>query len=376
MSQWEPNSAPERPEWADEISPPLSSRVAGSAQPEPAAGEPLAPQGRRYPPWFQIGPFFISALLFLSAFFAVFSPLPILLLGFRQVEGKLGSPARANASRARVLVCLAFVTNALFVFLAAGAESALVYVVFVAASTLALFELLQRKKTLEKAALGALLAMSLAAALSLGGYARFRHVNPFREIKQTMSGVMDQLATSLQSNSPPHSSGHVGDSANISSDDEAEATDAEDIQAWKQDAWKELPSAVGVIALILVWVNLLLLVRLNPGGLRERLEIGPGYFLGWKAPEWLVWPTIVSGVALFFDAGFVSEIGRSFFKIFMAVYAIQGLSVVAFFFQVWRLPRFFRMVGYLVAILLVLPLLLAIGFFDLWFDFRAKFRQV
>ena len=35
----------------------------------------------------------------------------------------------------------------------------------------------------------------------------------------------------------------------------------------------------------------------------------------------------------------------------------------------------FRGVVYLLAVFFMMPLLLSLGFFDLWFDFRGKFRQ-
>ncbi len=297
----------------------------------------------------RIIPFFLSALFFLSAFFAIFSLLPILLLAFR-----IESPKN------RLFALLAVITNGLLVFFAAGASSVLIFGVFVAAPSLVIIEILSRKKTLEKAAMGALLSMVVMAALALGGYSKVKRVNPAAEIKQGMSVVVDQLAASLQANSPKEGT---------------DALEPADIEEWKQEAWVELPSAVAVIALVLVWVNLMLLMRVNPMHLRERLKIDPGYFFEWRAPEWLVWPTIITGVTVLFDLGAASEWGQNLFKFFMAIYAIQGISVLAFFFNHWKVHRFLQALGYIVAILLVMPLLLAIGFFDLWFDFRAKFRQ-
>jgi hypothetical protein len=60
----------------------------------------------------------------------------------------------------------------------------------------------------------------------------------------------------------------------------------------------------------------------------------------------------------------------------MAVYAIQGLSILSFFFDVWNVRGVFRVLAFLAAIFIMMPLLLSLGFFDLWFDFRSKFRQV
>ncbi|MDR3608049.1 MAG: DUF2232 domain-containing protein [Oligoflexia bacterium] len=306
---------------------------------------------RRSPPaLLRILPFFLSALFFLSAFFAIFSPLPILLLAFRDYLPKY-----------RPLPWLALLTNAALVYGVAGGASLLIYAVFIAAPTLVLIEVLRRNQSIERAAVGALVAIVLAGAVALGGYSRVRRENPVAQIRQAMSSAIDQLAASLQQ-------------AN-SSKDSSEVLEPADIEEWKQDAWVELPSAAAIIALVLVCVNLLLLVRMSPRDLRERLKIDSAYFLRWRAPDWLVWPTIASGVTVLFDLGLASEIGQNLFKFLMAIYALQGLSVMAFFFRYWKLARLLQVVGYIVAILLVMPLLLSIGFFDLWFDFRAKFRQ-
>ena len=152
-------------------------------------------------------------------------------------------------------------------------------------------------------------------------------------------------------------------------------THAAELDAWKQGLMIELPSAVAVMGLILVWANLAAALRLNPGNLRSRLGIHPDFLQNWKTPEWLVWPTLVAGATLLFDLGPVSDVGRNLFKFLMAIYALQGLSVLSFFFAHWKIRRPLRMIGYSLAVLVMMPLLLSLGFFDLWFDFRSKFRQ-
>ena len=71
----------------------------------------------------------------------------------------------------------------------------------------------------------------------------------------------------------------------------------------------------------------------------------------------------------------MTDVGRNVFKFLMAIYAIQGLSVLSYFFNLWRVRRIFRILGYLIGVLMMTPLVLSLGFFDLWFDFRSKFRQ-
>lgn len=133
----------------------------------------------------------------------------------------------------------------------------------------------------------------------------------------------------------------------------------------------EFPSLVAVFYLVMAWVNLLLVLRFHRGPWGSDL----GFLKHWKAPEWLIWPTIVAGGLLLLDLGAATWVGLNFFRFFMVVYAVQGLSVLAYLFDHWKIFGFLRSLGYILAIWPMMPLLLAIGFFDLWFDFRAKFRQ-
>jgi hypothetical protein len=148
-----------------------------------------------------------------------------------------------------------------------------------------------------------------------------------------------------------------------------------DLEEWKQGVIVEFPSAIAVFSLFLVWANLVTLLRVNPNGVREKLGLDAGYLRRWKAPEWLVWPTILTGAFLLFDAGRISDVSLNVFRFLMAVYALQGLSILSFFFDAWNVRGIFRTAGYLAAVFLMMPLLLSLGFFDLWFDFRSKVRQ-
>jgi hypothetical protein len=58
----------------------------------------------------------------------------------------------------------------------------------------------------------------------------------------------------------------------------------------------------------------------------------------------------------------------------MAIYALQGLAIVNYLFDVWGLKGFFRPLGYVLTVALLLPLVISLGFFDLWFGFREKFK--
>lgn len=314
-----------------------------------------APGGkRRAPAWLWVSPFFLSALLFLSAVFTVIAPLPILFLGFK---------------KGRPWVWLAAFTNSLLVWLVAGTPSLITYLIFVAVLAVTCFELLQRRRSVEFAAFFTLVAMALTAWIGVNVYAKVEKTHPVAEIRSEISEFVDYFG---QGGGAGKGSSSSASNAQFRSET---AMDPADLEEWKQSLIIELPSAIAVIGLILVWVNLTLLIRINPGRFSERLGIPPGFLQDWKAPEFLVWPTILSGATLLVDLGPATDVGRNVFKFLMAIYAIQGLSILSFFFNHWKLRRIFRFVGYLVAILVMTPLLLSLGFFDLWFDFRGKFRQ-
>jgi uncharacterized protein YybS (DUF2232 family) len=196
--------------------------------------------------------------------------------------------------------------------------------------------------------------MLLTALLGVATYSQVRHVNPAAELRTQVTTLVGTIEKSLGD----------ADSANPLQTDEL-----------RDDLLVEIPSAILVFALVLVWANLVVLLRLNPRGLRERLGLDLAVLRRWKAPEWLVWPTIVAGGLTLLDRGWPSDVALNAFKFLMAVYAIQGLSILAFFFDVWNVRGLFRSLLYVVAVMLMMPLLLSLGFFDLWFDFRGKLRQ-
>ncbi|MGZ3687902.1 MAG: DUF2232 domain-containing protein, partial [Bdellovibrionota bacterium] len=230
-----------------EASPPLeTSGNIGSKS--PGGGAPLS----AVPWWIRVVPFFLSAFLFLSALFSVFSPLPLLVLQLRTGR-KLGWAAVA--------------TNCAIVLLAGGAASLVVYLVFVVVLSVALPEFLRRRLSLERAGAMTLLCMAAFAALFVAGYSQIHHVNPFHEIHAQVKALIDFLAQNMST------------SANWMSDG--------DLEEWKQNLLVEFPSAVAVFSLILVWLNLVLLIRSNPNQMRERLGIDPLVLRKWKAPDWM-----------------------------------------------------------------------------------------
>jgi len=128
---------------------------------------------------------------------------------------------------------------------------------------------------------------------------------------------------------------------------------------------------VGIIALFagaLLLVEIMILSIL-PG--TRQLIPGPA-FIDWKAPEWLVWPLIAAGFAVFLGKGLLYDGSVSLLVFLVPIYFVQGLAIISYFFQQRGTPPWLRAAGYLlVSLLSPLPLMVAgLGLFDLWADFR------
>ncbi len=136
-----------------------------------------------------------------------------------------------------------------------------------------------------------------------------------------------------------------------------------------------IPAIMIVATLFVVWSNLLL-ARLV---LRSKELFCPdfGRLNQWKAPEHLVWVAIASGVLLLFGHPGIKMLGINGLIVIMMIYFFQGIGIVSFYFEKKQFPKILRILLYgLIAI--QQPLLLvvvALGFFDIWIDFR-RIRKV
>jgi len=302
----------------------------------------------------QVIPFFLSALLFMSGFFSIFAPLPLMILA---LQGRKSSAVAAG------------VTNAVIVFFLAGPTSFALYASFVLVLAGVLSEALRRGVRVERAALATLTAILVTCAVWLTFQSQINGISPAAELKIQIDGVVTAVEQSLSERARQaliESAGPPGTTFTA--------------EEWKKSFIAELPSALFIFTLLMVWSNLWLVLRINPGGVRGLLRIELDYFRRWRSPEWLVWPTILSGAAIVssfwlkLPSG-VPEAALNIFKVIMAVYVMQGLSILSFGLAAWKVTPFFRALAFIAAVFAMIPLVLSIGFFDLWFDFRAKIRQ-
>lgn len=92
----------------------------------------------------------------------------------------------------------------------------------------------------------------------------------------------------------------------------------------------------------------------------------------WRTPDRLIWALIAAGFAMFLPFYPASLAARNVFIVLLGCYFCQGLAIVSYFLQRFRLPYGVRVASYLLIAVqhIVAGLVLAVGVFDLWGDFR------
>jgi len=132
-----------------------------------------------------------------------------------------------------------------------------------------------------------------------------------------------------------------------------------------------IPALIGLLSALTVMLNLAVFWRL--GGKQQQV----GYTLfsdlaRWSAPEWLVWPLLVSGFGWFIPLPPLTTIALDCFVCIVGIYFCQGLAIMAFYFKRLGMPPLAR--GLIYFVTLAQPVLTALvgaaGVFDLWVDFR------
>ncbi len=297
--------------------------------------------------WNKLAPFFVSAALFLSGFFAIFSPLPFLILGVTSGLGWVG---------------LAIGTNSALVYFSGGSTVFQFYLLAVGTIGIVVPFFLSRRMKVEGIIARTWIIQWCFVGILIGVYAIVRGRTPWEELKQVFASFFDVLMASLAPESRDQiiqsfGGGDVG------------------IAEWRKKTLAELPGALGIICLLLAWFNLRVLVNLNPGRFLSKVGLDRRVLNRWKNAEWLIWPTIAAWAVVLFAEGTASDIALNIFKVLMAAYGIQGLAVLGSLFDAYKIRGLFRILVYSIIFIVMMPLLLSIGFFDQWFDFRTKFRQ-
>lgn len=134
--------------------------------------------------------------------------------------------------------------------------------------------------------------------------------------------------------------------------------------------------AIGIISILFtIWINFIMVHQiLRKTGVLPQLY---STLSEWSAPPWFVWIFIAAGGLSFIAENQLHYFGINVLLVASFVYLLQGLAIVSFFFQKKNISMFFRwLVYFLIAIQQMLMIaIVAVGFFDLWVDFRKYFRK-
>ncbi|WDP88888.1 MAG: DUF2232 domain-containing protein [Desulfobacter sp.] len=131
-----------------------------------------------------------------------------------------------------------------------------------------------------------------------------------------------------------------------------------------------LPGMFLISYISTIWLNILIIRNM----LKKRgVELKSIDCLNrYRAPELLVWAVIGLGLALMLPVQPLKIIGINCMIVLMLVYFFQGIAVVSFYFQKKGTPMAFKVFCYsLIALqVYVLILVIGLGFFDNWINFR------
>ena len=131
-----------------------------------------------------------------------------------------------------------------------------------------------------------------------------------------------------------------------------------------------IPALVVSSTFFISWTNLLLAKPLLKS--RELFYPSFGPLKLWKAPEYLVWGIIGCGLILLLPNKTIKILGLNGLLILMTIYFFQGIAIVSFYFEKKKFPRMLRFVLYSFIALqqVILLIVIGLGFFDMWLNFR------
>ena len=137
-----------------------------------------------------------------------------------------------------------------------------------------------------------------------------------------------------------------------------------------------LPGMIFLTLGVVVLVNLGLLCWQFPQYRSFFFEAGD--LKEWKSPDHMVWLLLVPALALFLPLGWtLRTLGMNVVFVCAVFYFFHGLAIVAYYFHYKKVPMFFRVLGYLLIVFeqILTVLVIGLGFFDLWGDFRRLKRR-
>jgi uncharacterized protein YybS (DUF2232 family) len=136
-----------------------------------------------------------------------------------------------------------------------------------------------------------------------------------------------------------------------------------------------MPGVLMACTLGISWLNLLISLRYCRAAaiescVREKLTL-------WKAPEFIVWFVIAGGLILLLPVGDLKLAAINLLIVTGTIYFLQGVAIVAFYLERWKLPVYVKGFVYAMVFLQQFASMAtaALGLFDVWFDFRKPRKK-
>jgi uncharacterized protein YybS (DUF2232 family) len=132
---------------------------------------------------------------------------------------------------------------------------------------------------------------------------------------------------------------------------------------------KILPAILGSFIIINVWLTMVLGNRVALKYWKKSPWIE---FKFWKIPEKFIWALIGSAVLALIPVEPSRTIGMNLLIMVSVLFVFQGLAILVYFFNKWKMPFIIRLFLYTIAVIQSpgTILLLVIGVMDIWLDLR------
>ena len=303
---------------------------------------------------FQLALCLLGPLFFLSYAFTLISPLPSLFL----------HAGNSNLRQGRFWWFVALAIGVNLSFTIHGWAGSVSFAVLVALPSLILAEMLVHRRGPEAAIVSAFFAICAAIFAVFWIAASIRGLSlaaAFQESLTQLEGIAKEIGVYLlqQGKNDWHESTRAA---------------LEEVTVNPRGILLELPGIMACGLLLLCILPCLALIRWNPKGLSRRAGVSRDFLRKWKSPDWLVWPSIVCVALVLFEVPQFSIIARNCIKPLLLIYFFQGMSILSYFLDSLRLRGPFRIPIYFFGVVLLYPMAMSFGFFDLWLNFRSRKR--
>lgn len=288
----------------------------------------------------------ISSVLLFSSFLSLFSSLPT--LSAYVTEGRLKGTA-------------AVMFGAFFSLLVGGVWACVVYTIVVASASIIIGELIRAGKSF-----GSVLTVSILSIIAV-----YFVIFSIYSITRS-AGLMDSLIYLVGSGVETISNSYpklIEQQLIQTGMSKKELVTATAIQA---------PSIIGVAIIAFVFINIMMSAR-SAKNISKFLN--KEHLKKVKLPEKLVWFAIVAGAFYLYSiSDYNTSIGVKTMGIFMfrtlaVVYFLQGLIIINLFFDSLFGGGILSVLLFSVTVVFAYMFVAAVGFFDLWFDFRKFIKK-